>query len=106
MLKIGAMEISQKKLGMAIIIDENDNLQGIFTDGDLRRAIDNNHDIYHTTIDKVMSANCSTITPSTLAIDALNIMQDKKITSLIVISPEDNPIGIVHMHDLLKAGVT
>lgn len=106
LLKDALIEISQKKLGMAIIIDENDNLQGIFTDGDLRRAIDNNHDIYHTTIDKVMSTNCSTITPSTLAIDALNIMQDKKITSLIVKSPEDNPVGIVHMHDLLKAGVT
>lgn len=104
-LKNVLLEMSQKKFGMTTIINQEGQLAGVFTDGDIRRAIDNNTDFYSTRIDQLMSKNPKVIEPSMLAAEALHIMESYKITSLVVINPDNQPIGLVHMHDILRAGV-
>lgn len=99
------VEISSKNLGVTSIIDEHNRLIGIFTDGDLRRVLDNSVDIHQTTIDQVMTKNYKTITPSILAFEALELMYHHKITSLPVLDADQKLIGITHIHDLLNAGL-
>jgi arabinose-5-phosphate isomerase len=101
----GLMEISKKGFGMTAIVDQEDRLKGLFTDGDLRRAFDARIDMLSTTIDKVMTTNCKTIPADILAAEALSIMENKKITGLLVTNDENKVVGIVHMHDLIHAGV-
>jgi arabinose-5-phosphate isomerase len=96
--------ITQKSLGMTTVVDDNNVLCGIFTDGDLRRSIDQILDMHHTKIAQVMTKNCITISKNHLAAEALQIMEQHKITSLVVVE-ECKPIGVVHMHDLLRAGI-
>lgn len=105
LLSEALFEITRKSLGMTTIVDHDGHLCGIFTDGDLRRTIDQNSNIHTTPIASVMTKNCITITQNCLAAEALQIMEQHKITSLVVV---DNlkPIGVVHMHDLLRAGIT
>lgn len=105
LLKTALMEMSQKKLGMTTIVDASGKLAGVFTDGDIRRAFDNNADIHKTTITQVMSKHPKIIPLNTLAAEALRIMENYKITSLIVANERHHPIGIVHLHDILRAGV-
>ncbi len=106
LLKTALMEMTQKKLGVTTIIDpDQETLAGIFTDGDIRRAFDNQADIHRTYIHEIMTKNPKVIKPGTLAAEALNIMETHKITSLIVTNDENKPLGIVHMHDILRAGV-
>lgn len=104
-LKTALVEMTQKKLGMTTVINENNELSGIFTDGDVRRAFDNNADIHQTPINQIMSKQPKVIRTGTLAAEALHLMQTYKITSLIMINEQNHPIGVVHMHDLLRAGV-
>jgi len=104
-LKEALVVMTQKKLGMTTIINDNGQLIGIFTDGDVRRAFDNNADMQKTIIYQVMSKNPKTISADTLAAEALNIMESFKITSLVIVDKNKNPIGILHIHDLLKAGI-
>lgn len=99
------LEISSKGLGITGIVDENNKLIGIFTDGDLRRALDKRIDIHSTTITDVMTRGGVSVTPDALAVDALNLMQSKKITALFILNGEGNPIGALNMYMLLKAGV-
>jgi arabinose-5-phosphate isomerase len=99
-------EISQKRLGMAIITDEKQQLLGVFTDGDLRRAIDQGLNLQTTLVDQVMAPNCKTINKDLLAAEALRIMEDNKITTLVVVEKEKKPLGIVHIHDILSQGIT
>ena len=99
------VEITRKSLGMTTIIDSEGTLRGIYTDGDLRRTLDQGHDVHNTSIKMVMTTNPITITPSLLAVEALNIMQQNKITSILVVDAKKHPIGVIHMHDLLRAGV-
>ena len=80
-------------------------LGGIFTDGDLRRVLDQRLDIHNTPIKAVMTANCVTVQPQMLAAEALQIMEKKKINALLVVDEHRVPIGAFNMHDLLKAGV-
>ena len=98
------IEVTNKSLGMTIVVDDQQQLCGIFTDGDLRRAIDQNIDIHTTSIKNVMSKKCRTATKDCLAAEALQIIEAHKITSL-VITDNNIPIGVVHMHDLLRAGI-
>jgi len=105
LLSDGLMEISKKGFGMTAIVDHTDHLKGLFTDGDLRRAFDAKLDLLSTSIDLAMTTNCKTITADILAAEALNIMENKKITGLLVTNNENKVIGIVHMHDLIHAGV-
>ena len=90
---------------MTTVVDENNQLIGIFTDGDVRRAFDNNADIQKTQINQVMSKNPKTISSEMLAAEALSIMETYKITSLIITNEQQQPVGIIHIHDILRAGV-
>ncbi|MBS0350030.1 MAG: KpsF/GutQ family sugar-phosphate isomerase [Proteobacteria bacterium] len=100
------LEVTRKRFGMTTIVDQQDYLKGVFTDGDLRRALDKGCDIHKTTVGEVMTTRCVTLTPKTLAVTALQLMQANKITALVVIDAENKPIGIIHIHDLLQARVT
>lgn len=99
------IEVSEKKLGMTCVVNDNGDLCGIFTDGDVRRCLNKHVDIHNTAIAEVMSLNPLVIKPNTLAIDALNKMQKHSVTSLIIVNELNQPIAVVHLHDLLKAGV-
>ena len=97
-------EMTSKRLGMTTVVDDDNNLAGIFTDGDLRRTLNKNSNIFDTNIEDVMTKTCITTAPGILAAEALNIMNTNKITSLMVV---DNKkiIGVVQMHDLLLVGI-
>jgi len=99
------LEVTSKGLGMTTIIDDQQSLLGIFTDGDLRRTLDQSIDIHNTAINDVMTINCKTATANMLAAEALAIMDNGKISVLAVINESNQPIGAVHLHDLLNAGV-
>jgi arabinose-5-phosphate isomerase len=99
------LEITRKKLGMTCVVDENGQLLGIFTDGDLRRAFEKGGDLKQTVVHEVMTKNPKTIKPEQLAIEAMNIMELYKITAIVVTDDNKRPIGILHMHDLLQAGI-
>lgn len=105
LLKTALVEMTQKKLGMTTVVDGENVLTGIFTDGDIRRAFDSQADIHQTKINQIMTRNPKVIHANILAAEALHIMETYKITSLIVVNHEHQPIGVVHMHDLLRAGV-
>jgi len=104
-LKEALIEMTRKKLGMTTVVDEKQKLVGIFTDGDVRRAFDNQFDLHHTSIQQLMSKNPKTISDDMLAADALNLMENHQITSLVVANEHHHPVGIIHIHDILKAGV-
>ena len=97
-------EITQKGLGMTLVLDAKQKLVGIFTDGDLRRAIDVSSDIASLSMSQVMSQNPRTIEQNELAIKALQTMESAKITTLVV-THENNYVGVLHMHDLLHTGL-
>ncbi len=99
------IEVSEKKLGMTCVVDQQGILCGIFTDGDVRRCLNRQIDIHKTAIADVMCLKPLVISPGTLAIDALNRMQSHSVTALIVTNDNENPVAVVHLHDLLKAGV-
>lgn len=98
-------EITSKGFGMTTVCDKQGVLQGVFTDGDLRRALDNGSDIRAVAINEVMTRHPTTIAASTLAAEALTVMEAKKITALVVTDARQCPVGILHMHDLLRAGL-
>ena len=98
------LEISQKGLGMTAVVDDHQQIIGIFTDGDLRRILDKRVDIHTALIGDVMTHNPTTATPNMLAAEGLNLMQNKSINGLILCE-EGKVVGALNMHDLLKAGV-
>jgi arabinose-5-phosphate isomerase len=99
------VEMTQKNLGITSILDATHKLIGIYTDGDLRRSLHSNLDINETQITKVMTTGCKTIKADLLAIEALQIMENYKITSLPVVDDNNTLVGIAHLHDLLNAGL-
>ena len=99
------LEMTAKKLGMTAVIDEDERLAGIFTDGDLRRMLNNNLDVHHALISEVMTANCSVIGQAALAAEAMQIMERKKINALIVVDDDSRVLGAINMHDLIRAGI-
>ena len=98
-------EVSRKGLGMTAIVDSNDQLVGVFTDGDLRRTLDAAIDIHNTPVREVMTRGCKTIGPDALAIEAARLMEDFKIHGLLVVDSEGHLVGALNIHDLLRAGV-
>lgn len=104
-LSKGLLEITQKGLGLTAVENEDGTLAGLFTDGDLRRAFEESIDLVSTDIDELMTPNCKTITSHILAAEALNVMEQNKITGLLVTNDNNQVIGVLHMHDLLRAGV-
>jgi arabinose-5-phosphate isomerase len=99
------LEITQKRLGMTTIVDHQGVLLGIFTDGDLRRALDTDIDLKTTTIDQVMSTSTTIVAPDSLAAQALLTMQSNGIGQLVITDSDNKPIGALNMHDMLVAGV-
>lgn len=102
-MKEAILEITKKRLGMTIVVFPSKKVCGIITDGDLRRHLEKNENLFELKAGEVMTKNPKTIDKDTLAIKALQIMEDFSITSLVIKNKEDIPIGVVHIHDILKA---
>jgi len=99
------LEMTEKKLGMTAIVDAEQRMMGIFTDGDLRRMLGRNLDIHNTSITEVMTSSCTVIQADILAAEAMQIMEQKKINALMVVDQDQRPIGALNMHDLIRAGI-
>ena len=99
------LQITSKRLGATCVMEHN-KLAGIITDGDLRRLMENTHDILDLKAKDVMTTNPKCVNSGVLAVKALQVMEEFSINALIVIDKRNNPVGMVHIHDLLKAGVT
>lgn len=97
--------ISEYKLGMAMVVDSDGKLSGVLTDGDIRRTVIKYHDISKLRIKDVMTSNPKRITSDAYAASALNLMEKFSITALAVVDENNVPVGVIHVHDLLRAGV-
>lgn len=104
-LRDALFEITQKGLGFTCIANEQQDLLGVFTDGDLRRALDAGRDLSSLTAAEVMTANCRSIQEQALAAEALHLMQTQDINALPVLNSEGKLTGAINMHNLLKAGI-
>ena len=104
-LRDGLMEMTDKGLGMTAIVDDDFMLEGIFTDGDLRRTLDSGADIHGTVIRDVMHPNCKTTSADVLAAEALHLLEEYKITSLLVTDDDGKLIGALNIHDLFREGL-
>ncbi|EJD6061150.1 KpsF/GutQ family sugar-phosphate isomerase [Acinetobacter baumannii] len=99
-------EISNKRLGLTTIVDEQDHLLGIFTDGDLRRLIDKQQGFdVNLPVSEVMTKKPSTISQEARAVEALQQLNQKKISQFVVVDDRNKVIGVISMHDLIQAGV-
>lgn len=99
------VEMTAKGLGMTAVLDGSGNLAGIFTDGDVRRALDAGVDVHSTSIQDVMTRNGKTLGPDQLAAEGLHMMDTHKINALLVTDDDGKLVGALNMHDLLRAGV-
>lgn len=99
------VEMTQKSFGFTTVVDQAEQLKGIYTDGDLRRTLGRGLDVYSTNIREVMTSGSKTISCDKLAAEALHLMELYKITSLCVVEENNQLQGIVHIHDLLSAGL-
>ena len=99
------LEMSAKGLGMAAVLDEQGEVSGIFTDGDLRRTLDAGFDVHATTTAEVMTRNPRTIAETCLAAEALRMMEQHRINALLVLDEDQQLAGVLNMHDLLRAQV-
>ena len=104
-LSQGLVEMSSKGLGMTAIVGPQQNILGIFTDGDLRRALDAEIDIHTTMMKEVMHENSKTASPDILAAEAVHLMEEHKITALLIADSEGRLVGALNIHDLFRAGV-
>ena len=103
-LKDVIVEITNKRLGATAVIDKNESIAGIITDGDLRRMLEKNISLKNITAKDIMSANPKTISQNNLAVDALDMMRKNNISQLLVV--DDNKYaGIIHLHDLVREGI-
>ena len=103
-LKEVIMEMTKKRLGVTAVVDSENNLLGIITDGDLRRMLEKGGSINTATASDIMTSNPKSIGPGELAIDALDVLRKKEITQLVV-TENGKYIGIIHLHDLVKEGL-
>ena len=101
----GLMEMTEKGLGMTAVVDAENRIVGIFTDGDLRRTLDAGVDVRKTRMDEIMHANCKTISADVLAVEAVVLMEENKITSLLVADQDRRLVGALNIHDLFRAGI-
>ncbi len=99
------LEITSKRLGATCVIDENGKLVGIVTDGDLRRMLQKNKDFSKLTAQDIMTKNPKSLRKDSLAAVAIQEMESFNITQLIIIDDQNKPVGMVHLHDLVKAGL-
>jgi arabinose-5-phosphate isomerase len=105
MLAEALLEISNKGMGMTTVVDDKGRLEGVFTDGDLRRTLDARMDINETAIGQLMSTGAKTIDADMLAAAALRIMEENEISSLVVLEESGCVTGVLHLKDLLHAGI-
>ncbi|QBG36629.1 KpsF/GutQ family sugar-phosphate isomerase [Litorilituus sediminis] len=105
LIKDALVEMSLKGLGMTAVVNNENTLVGLFTDGDLRRILDAKIDIHQDNIANVMTKSPCTASDEMLAAQALKIMEDKKINGLIIVNDKNQPVGAMNMHDLLSSGV-
>jgi arabinose-5-phosphate isomerase len=101
----GLLEMSRKRLGLTAIVDAERRVLGIFTDGDLRRALDRRVDIHKSTMADVMTKGCRSIGPQELAAEAVLLMEKHAINGLLVLDSNGVLVGALNVHDLLRAGV-
>jgi len=99
------LEISRKGMGMTGILDDDGRLAGIYTDGDLRRSLEKHVDFRTTAISMVMTRNPRTVKPDQLAVAAVQVMEDHRISQLVVVDEDNRPVGALNMHDLFSAKV-
>lgn len=104
-LRDALLEMTRKGLGMTAVVDADARVLGLLTDGDLRRILDQNVDVRSASIDAVMTPGGKRIGADKLAAEAVALMEKHKITALLVTDAEDRLQGVLHMHDLLRAGV-
>jgi arabinose-5-phosphate isomerase len=104
-LSAGLLEMSRKGLGMTTIVDDARRVIGVFTDGDLRRALDTLVDVHATRMRDVMTANPKMARPRMLAAEAVHLMETHRITALPVVDDAGTLVGALNVHDLLRAGV-
>jgi len=101
----GLLEMSRKRLGLTAIVDGDDRVLGIFTDGDLRRALDRRADIHVSRMSEVMTRNPRSIGPDELAAEAVLMMEKHAVNGLLVLDGSGRLVGALNVHDLLRAGV-
>ncbi len=104
-LSEAVLEMSKKGMGMTAIVDRGDRLVGIFTDGDLRRALDKLGDLRKQAVRDVMTSGPRTIRPNQLAVEAVQLMEEYKITQLLAVDNDMRILGALNMHDLMRAKV-
>jgi arabinose-5-phosphate isomerase len=104
-LKEVVLEISGKRLGMTCVVDAAGRLQGIITDGDLRRALEQPADLLRLRAQALMTRSPKTVAGDMPAVEALLLMEKYAITALLIVNAASAPIGVLHLHDLLKAGL-
>ncbi len=105
LLKDVLVEMTAKRLGMTTIVDDEDTLLGIYTDGDLRRTLEHGINVMQTTITDLMTTNCRTTSAEKLAFEIFNEMEQHKITAMPIVNEQHQVIGVIHLHDILQAGV-
>lgn len=101
----GLVEMSRKGLGITAIVDDDNRILGVFTDGDLRRALDNEINVHKIEMKSVMHEGCITVGPDDMAAQAVHVMEENKITSLLVADDQNRLVGALNIHDLFRAGV-
>ncbi len=101
----GLIEMTSKGLGMTAVVGADDELLGVFTDGDLRRTLDRDISVHDTRMREVMTRDCKTIGPEQLAAEAVRVLDQNKITALLVTDNQHRLIGALNVHDLFRAGV-
>jgi arabinose-5-phosphate isomerase len=99
------LEMTGKGLGMTAIVDTSNQVLGVYTDGDLRRSLDKNIDVHNTVVTEVMTTGGKRVRPRDLAAAALKLMDDSKISAVLVVDLDGSLVGALNMHDLLRAGV-
>ena len=104
-LRDGLMEMTAKGLGMTAVVDEHFHAIGVFTDGDLRRALDSGADVHTTPMSEVVKTGCKTISEDVLAIEAVRKLEENRITALLVVDAGGTLVGALNIHDLFRAGI-
>jgi arabinose-5-phosphate isomerase len=99
------VEMTRSTIGTTAIVDHEQRVLGIYTDGDLRRTLDKEIDVHKAKISDVMTTDCVTVAPNILAVEGLKVMQDHGINALLVVDAQGKLIGVLHMHDMLRAEV-
>lgn len=99
------MEMSSKALGMTVIVNAEQHVLGVFTDGDLRRTLEHHQNLHALRVGELMTTPCQTVSPELLAAEAVALMETHKILALPVVDSEHKLIGAFNMHDLFQAGV-